>query len=59
MNLEDAVRIFHESEDCPGLITSEFTGELKCSECGQVVGKLDSIVLRSIIELLEQVPAKN
>ena len=25
--------IFHESEDCPGMITSDDTGELRCSEC--------------------------
>ena len=28
MNLEDVAMVFHESEDCPGMITSDDTGEL-------------------------------
>ena len=54
MNLEDVVRIFHKSEDCPGMILSDDTGELRCAECGQSVGKVDSLVLRDLISLLSE-----
>jgi hypothetical protein len=58
MNLEDAAIIFHESEDCPGVITSDDMGELRCSECGRSVGRLDRLVLREIIAMLSQVPPR-
>jgi hypothetical protein len=38
--------IFHESGDCPGVITSDDTGELRCAECGRSVGQMDRLVLR-------------
>ena len=58
MNLEDAALIFHESEDCPGVITSDDTGELRCAECGQSVGQLDRLVLRDLIAILSRVPSR-
>ena len=58
MNLEDAAMIFHESEDCPGLITSDDTGELRCSECGRSVGQLDRLVLRNLIAMLSRLPSR-
>ena len=58
MKLEDVILIFHESEDCPGLITSDDTGELRCAECGQSVGQLDRLVLRNLIDMLSKVPTR-
>ena len=55
MNLEDVVMIFHESEDCPGVITSDDTGQLRCAECGNSVGQLDRLVLRDLIGMLSRV----
>ena len=37
--LQDLMMIFHDSADCPGIITSDETGRLTCAECGQNVEK--------------------
>jgi hypothetical protein len=58
MNLEDVAMIFHTSEDCSGVITSDDTGELRCAECGQSVGQLDRLVLRDLIAILSRIPSR-
>lgn len=58
MNLEDVAMIFHESEDCPGVITSDDTGQLRCAECGHSVGQLDGLVLRDLIAMLSRVSSR-
>jgi hypothetical protein len=56
MNLEDVVMmIFHESADCPGVITSDDTGQVRCAECGNSVGQLDRLVPRDLIGMLSRV----
>jgi hypothetical protein len=59
MNLEDVAMIFHQSEDCPGVITSGGTGELRCAECGQSVGQLDRLVLQDLIAMLSAMPSQD
>lgn len=56
MTFEDSARIFHEP-DCEGLIVSGFTAdELRCSECGKIVGTVEPAVLGAITLLLSRVP---
>jgi hypothetical protein len=54
MNLEDVIRVFHESDGCSGIITSNERGWLECAECGKGVGRVDPGVLASLITALER-----
>ena len=57
MKLEDAVRIFHDSAECPGVIISDDADALVCAECGVVVAQFtDTRVLDDILELLAALP---
>ena len=56
MNIEDACLFFHDSEDCPGVITSDPSGTLMCAECARDVGQVDSVLLSQIIAMLAKVP---
>jgi hypothetical protein len=51
--LQDVLMVFHESADCPGIITSNEAGCLVCAECGQTVGVVDPRVLKGIVELVD------
>jgi hypothetical protein len=51
-HLEDVALIFHEP-DCPGVITSDDTGKLRCAECGRQVGQLEPAVLADLLGLLK------
>lgn len=50
-HLEDVVLIFHEP-DCPGLITSDDTGKLRCQECGREVGQVEPAVFALMLDLM-------
>jgi len=56
MNLEDVCLFFHDSEDCPGIVLSDSSGQLNCDECGADLGRIDSVLLSEIIAMLRQVP---
>lgn len=56
MNLEDVCLFFHDSEECPGLVLSDPSGQLNCDECGADLGRIDSVLLSEIIAILTKVP---
>ena len=57
MKIEEAARIFHEP-DCEGLIISHHSRQLRCSECGKIVGSVEPAVLAAIVEMLAKLPSE-
>jgi hypothetical protein len=57
LKFEGAALIFHEP-NCPGMIVSHDPRQLRCSECGKIVGTIEPAVLRDIIQLLRESAAK-
>jgi hypothetical protein len=65
--LQDAVMIFHESGNCPGMLAERPQDqhhlpnqvEVYCTECNAVIGSFLGKEWRSIVEFLALVPAND
>lgn len=60
--LQEAVMIFHESANCPGIIAERSAAdpsriEVYCAECGEIVGTFLSKEWRSVVEFLALLPS--
>ncbi len=62
--LQDAVTLFHESANCPGMLVERADGSdekvlVCCMECDVEIGSFSSKEWRSIVEFLMLLPAND
>jgi hypothetical protein len=47
--LADTLMVFHDSEGCDGIISSDNSGRLICTDCRQTVGLMDPDILAQVL----------